>query len=70
MKFNIELYVKSRPINVTGAPEQTESVEFLVDATSYNNAAEAAFTTLKKFNSFDELMMAQVRTEPQKGNGK
>ena len=58
IQFEIDFFVTTRPIGISSANERVESFTISLEATSYSDAQEQAFTILKTADSFEELMNA------------
>ena len=56
MKFDIEIIIRTRPIEPKLRTEMVESATVTVDAGTYNEALERTFTALKTCNTFSEFM--------------
>lgn len=56
MKFDIEITVRTKPVDAGLRTEMVESATVSVDAGTYNEALERTFTALKTCNTFSEFM--------------
>lgn len=56
MNFDIEIIVRTKPVDVGIRTEMVESATVTVDAGTYNEALERTFAALKSCNTFQEFM--------------